>query len=117
MTTTAQPASAPPGSLSADRGFCSSRQARWSCLSAALVSALAGFVAFAPALHNEFVYDDLVIIVNNPSVREPGPWYRFWRETFWPRGMIGELYRPLTVASYRANTVLQIGRASCRERV
>ena len=46
-------------------------------MGAGMASAPVGFIAFAPALRSEFVYDDLVIILNNPTVCMPGPWYRF----------------------------------------
>ncbi len=75
---------------------------------AALFSAAVGFIAFAPALRNEFVYDDLPIVVENRTVTEPGAWYRFWREPWWPRGTSNDrLYRPLTLWSFRANIILQ----------
>ncbi len=75
----------------------------------AMVFVVAGlaWATFLPALHNEFVYDDYPIIVNNPNVTTPGPWYRAWREPYWPRGVSRDkLYRPLTIWSYRANVVL-----------
>src|SRR5690606_27515905 len=69
-------------------------------------------MTFLPALQNEFVYDDLPIIVQNPTVTQSGPWYRFWREPWWPRGTSNDrLYRPLTLWSYRANVVLAPGAA------
>ena len=83
------------------------RRQRVSLLLAGIVSAGVGFVAFTPALRNGFVYDDLLIVVNNRTVTESGPWYRFWRERWWPRGVSSDpLYRPLTLWSFRANVVV-----------
>ncbi len=85
---------------------------RWSVVLAVLVAVLLGAVAFVPARDNAFVYDDLPIIVENPSVTRPGAWHRFWHEPYWPRARSADtLYRPLTVWSFRANTVLAGGDA------
>lgn len=78
-----------------------------SILLAALCSAILGVVAFVPSLSNGFVYDDGAIIVDRDLVTEPGPWYRFWQEPWWPRTKSSDrLYRPLTLASFRMNVAL-----------
>ena len=80
---------------------------RVSVFVAAFFSAVLGVVAFVPSLSNGFVYDDHAIIVDRELVNEPGPWYRFWQEPWWPRTQSADrLYRPLTLASFRANVVL-----------
>ncbi|NLX14107.1 MAG: hypothetical protein GXY44_10710 [Phycisphaerales bacterium] len=54
----------------------------------------------------QFVYDDLPIIVENPLITAPGPWYRFWLNPYWPRHLSRDLlYRPLVMASFRLNTL------------
>lgn len=79
---------------------------RWLVL-AVIFTASLGVAAFIPALSNEFVYDDQAVIVANPLVTQPGPWYRFWNEPYWPRGVSSDkLYRPFTIWSFRVNTVL-----------
>jgi len=74
---------------------------------ACVFSAGLGVVAFWPCLRNEFVYDDLPIILQSRTVMAPGPWWRFWRSPWWPLELSNDrLYRPLTAASFRLNIVL-----------
>src|SRR5205814_3662131 len=73
-------------------------------VAAGIASAAVAFITFLPALQNQFVLDDAPIIVNNPSVISPGPWYRLWQESWWPRGTAPDrLFRPLTVWTFRLN--------------
>ncbi len=68
-----------------------------------LVAAITGWIAFAGAMGNAFVYDDWPFIVNHPAVTR-GPWYRAWSEPTWPRGVGSDkIYRPLTTLTYRLN--------------
>lgn len=77
---------------------------------ACALTALFAIVAFAPAIHNKFVYDDHPFILQNPSVN-PGldayatsSWYRIWLEPYWPRNISPDvLYRPLATLSARIN--------------
>jgi len=93
------------------------RVARVRLLLAGVGAAAFGVLSFIHALDNEFVYDDWPIVVHNPTVHvpagaNPGPWYRFWREAYWPIGVSQDkLYRPLTIWSFRANVVLAGGGA------
>jgi len=79
---------------------------------ACVISAVFATVAFLPARHNAFVYDDHGIIEVNPAVRtslpgKPIPWYRIWLEPYWPRHVsLDKLYRPLTSWSLRANAAI-----------
>jgi len=71
-----------------------------------LAAALTGWIAFAGALDNAFVYDDWAFIVHHPAVTD-GPWHRAWTEPTWPRAIGSDkLYRPLTTWSYRLNVTL-----------
>lgn len=80
---------------------------RWSLCLAGVFSVALAVVAFWPSLSNAFMYDDVDLIPKNPLVTQPGPWYRFWVEPWWPRTKsIDKLYRPLTMWTYRANVVL-----------
>jgi protein O-mannosyl-transferase len=74
------------------------------CIASAALAAL----TFAPSTGHPFVYDDRPFIEFNPVVTQSGPWYRFWREPFWPKaaGFGDTLYRPFTTWTYRADTVL-----------
>lgn len=73
-----------------------SRPARWPWLAATLV-VLSALLATWPARRGEFVYDDHYYVVDNPAVHgEASPWTE-------PLGLEQQaLWRPLTVASYRA---------------
>lgn len=72
-----------------------------------ILAALLGAAAYAPSIGNWYVYDDYPVIVDNPLVNQPGPWYRFWLNPYWPRGTSPDkLYRPLAVWSFRADLVL-----------
>lgn len=85
---------------------------RWSLCLAGVFSVALAVVAFWPSQFNGFIYDDVPIVEKNPQVTQPGPWYRFWIEPWWPRGSsLDKLYRPLTMWSYRANAVLNGGGA------
>ena len=62
-------------------------------------------VAYANALRNGFVLDDIPIIVENPVIRELGNAGTIFTTNYWSRGggtAVGDptLYRPLTVLSY-----------------
>jgi hypothetical protein len=81
------------------------RPQRRSVLLAGTMAAILSIVAFAPSWKNGFVYDDLPIIMRNSSVTQSGPWYRFWTQPYWP-SKTDVLYRPLTIWSFRVNTVL-----------
>ncbi len=64
----------------------------------AFALAAATILLNAQALSGEFVSDDLLYVVQNPSVQEPGS---LWKEPF--PAQLGRqlgLYRPVTVASY-----------------
>ena len=70
----------------------------------ALIVALV-VVAYANALRNGFVLDDIPIIVENPIVRDVGNVGTIFGSNYWSRGgagMVGDstLYRPLAVLSY-----------------
>jgi hypothetical protein len=52
------------------------------------------------ALWNRFAMDDLYIIVWNPLVHSAGGIWRAFVAPYWPPDLGGKLYRPLAVASY-----------------
>src|SRR2546425_12921721 len=65
-----------------------------------LAVAACALVVYAGALWNTFAFDDVYIVVLNPFVREPGAWWRAFAEPYWAGNLTGTLYRPLTVASF-----------------
>ncbi len=55
-------------------------------------------IAFAPALGYGFVYDDLPVVLHNPTLGEPGAWTRAFSENVWafaPDTAEPRYYRPL----------------------
>jgi hypothetical protein len=52
------------------------------------------------ALWNRFVFDDVYIVVLNPMVHAPSGVWRAFAEPYWPGNLAGAMYRPLAVASY-----------------
>jgi hypothetical protein len=75
-----------------------------------LVGALAMGV-YANSLTNEFAYDDVTIIKDNPHVVNL-EWTTIWTDNYWPAvngSMPDVLYRPVTLWSYLANQWLTPG--------
>jgi len=76
----------------------------------ALLGALAVGV-YANSLCNDFAFDDLAIVQNNPHVVDL-QWTTIWTDNYWPRteGIQPDtLYRPLTLWTYLANQALTPG--------
>src|SRR3989442_2940187 len=71
-----------------------------------LAVAACALVVYAGALWNTFAFDDVYIVVLNPFVREPGAWWRAFAEPYWAGNLTGTLYRPLTVASFALDWLL-----------
>jgi hypothetical protein len=67
-----------------------------------LYLAVAGCAALVHvgALWNRFAMDDLYIIVWTPLVHSAGGIWRAFVAPYWPPDLGGKLYRPLAVASY-----------------
>lgn len=62
--------------------------------------AACAIVVYLGALWNRFAMDDRFIIVLNPLLRSPSGVWRAFLEPYWPGDLGGKLYRPLTVATY-----------------
>jgi hypothetical protein len=60
----------------------------------AVALAVAALLSAAPGLGNGFVYDDVPIIVENPTVHALSLAPRVWTSGYWPSGL---LYRPLAI--------------------
>jgi hypothetical protein len=60
---------------------------------------LAAVLVYLNSLSNGFAFDDLGIIVHNPTVHDLGDLLRIWGTPYWPGadGLERGLYRPLTV--------------------
>ena len=68
------------------------------------------FLLYINTLHNDLVYDDLLVISNNPVVQDPWDFTGIWGEVGWLPNRTGVVYRPLSVwilaLNYRLNEVL-----------
>ncbi len=72
-----------------------------------VLSGLVGMVCFANTLANDYCFDDVPIVRDNPRVNEPGQWSAIVTKDHWAERAVGWkkrdlLYRPVTLASYRA---------------
>ena len=65
-----------------------------------LAVAACAALAHCGALWNGFAMDDLYIIVWNPLVHSADGLWRAFGAPYWPPDLGGKLYRPLAVASY-----------------
>lgn len=66
-----------------------------------LLIALLATICFANGLTGEFVQDDIVVVVNNPSVHSLANLPRLFAEPYWgPEGAVQGTYRPLTNLSH-----------------
>lgn len=67
-------------------------------LVAALLVATAAL--FSPVLGAPFVYDDHLLILDQPHLHGLGQWKRWFTEPYWPALFNQGLYRPLTTATF-----------------
>lgn len=73
---------------------------------AAAIVLLAAVVAL-PSLRNGFVYDDVLLIVENPLLHTLSRSAEIWQTSYWPTG---GLYRPLTVQLFAIEWAVGSGR-------
>jgi hypothetical protein len=71
-----------------------------------LAVGLCALIVHVGALWNRFALDDMWIIVNNPVVQDPTGWWRAFAEPYWPGNLTGQMYRPLVVASFALDRLL-----------
>lgn len=67
-----------------------------------LVGALV-FLVYAPALRGGFLFDDRHVVVENAFLREPRTLGRFFLHPLTSSGVAGDMYRPLTTATFMLN--------------
>jgi hypothetical protein len=72
---------------------------------APVVAALAAALAL-PSLFNGFVYDDVLVILQNPLVHGLSHSGELWHASYWPAGL---LYRPLTSQLFALQWALGAG--------
>jgi protein O-mannosyl-transferase len=76
---------------------------RWGAPAVALLAAALAL----PSLGNGFVYDDVLVIQQNPLVHGLAHSAEIWRSSYWPAGL---LYRPLTSQLFALEWTLGGGR-------
>jgi hypothetical protein len=64
-----------------------------------LAAALLAILLYGVTLWGTYVYDDVMIVRNDPRVHHPDQWIRLWNTDYFDGGM-DNLYRPLTSSSY-----------------
>ncbi len=64
------------------------------------VVATCAAVVYLGALWNHFAWDDTFIILGSDLVRSSSGWWHAFASPYWPPGLGGNLYRPLTIATY-----------------
>ena len=84
----------------------SARISRWATPAIALLA----IASSAIGIVNEFTYDDKYIIEKNPVMRDLLHWWRAFASSYWPRGLGGDGYRPLTILSFKIEYAIGGGR-------
>ena len=62
--------------------------------------AICAAVVYLGALWNRFAWDDTFIVLGSDLVKSSSGWWRAFASPYWPPGLGGNLYRPLTIATY-----------------
>jgi hypothetical protein len=70
----------------------------WRRHSPAFLSALLALVLYSVTLWGTYVYDDYMILREDPRMTSPARWHQFWTQSY--NGRVDNLYRPLTSLSY-----------------
>lgn len=71
-----------------------------------LTVAAVAIVVHLGALWNRFAQDDVAIILLNPVLRTSAGLWRAFLEPYWPPDFGGNLYRPLTIATFAIDRLL-----------
>jgi protein O-mannosyl-transferase len=74
--------------------------------STAIAIVLVAVLCYANALANQFTYDDLWVILNNPMVREPSGLWRGFAHSYWPEFTHAGQYRPLAIAAFTIDWIV-----------
>jgi hypothetical protein len=75
----------------------------------ALLSALLAAALYSVTLWGTYVYDDYMIIREDPRMSSPARWYQFWTQNY--NGQVENLYRPVTSLTYAVQLWLHGPRA------
>ncbi len=70
------------------------------------VIALLAVASSAIGILNGFTYDDRYVIERNPAAHDLHAWWRVFASSYWPKDWGGDGYRPLTILSFKIESVL-----------
>lgn len=62
---------------------------------ATAIVAVVALAACIVGLRNDFVYDDILIILHDDRIANPARWLSFWTSSYWPPPHARDLYRPV----------------------
>ena len=75
------------------------RRSRWAHCGPALLSVLLALALYAVTLRGTYVYDDIMIVVEDPRLHDVSRWVEYWTSDY-AGGALDRLYRPLVSMSY-----------------
>lgn len=76
-----------------------------------MLAAAAAAACYLNILPNDYCYDDVPIVQENPLIQAPGQWAKIWRTDYWEHAQQkwanrDLLYRPVSLTSYRVVRML-----------
>ena len=73
----------------------------------AVLSALVSLAVYVVCLRGTYIYDDRLLLEDDPRTQLPIQWVRLWKESY--NGGVDLLYRPLTSMTYAVQNLLHRG--------
>src|SRR5262245_10896410 len=71
--------------------------------------ALVAVAAAIVGLRNDFVYDDILLLLHDPRMLSVGGWSQFFTTAYWPQPHEQDLYRPLASVFMAAQYLISAG--------
>lgn len=75
-----------------------------------VVLALVALAASVAGLPNDFVYDDIPLVLDNARIHGLAHWRDFFTQAYWPPPFVEQLYRPMSVAFLAVEYTIGDGR-------
>ena len=82
---------------------------RFAPVTSALAVAVLAIATCAIGIHNDFSYDDISLIQNDPRVHSLLAWPSYFTTTYWPAPWPPDLYRPLSTTLFALENVIGAG--------